>query len=93
MAAAVGGTLVPVVTYVVEDIHLTYRHVVAVHAATHRPVTALTVHEQIMAVCAHVAVNGGSIAVVGAGRVVLMVGNTQCLGNHRVLEGKVLRTA
>ena len=35
MAAAVGGTLVPVVTYVVEDIHLTYRHVVAVHAATH----------------------------------------------------------
>ena len=93
VAVAVGGAVVPVVHYVVEEVQSADGDVLAVHAATHRPVAALAVHQQVVVPRAYLSVDGGGIAVVGAVAVVLMAGDAQCLEDAAVLERDVLGAA
>ena len=50
VATTVCGASPPVVAHIIKYIHLTDGTVVAVHSATHRPVTSVTVDEQVMMV-------------------------------------------
>ena len=92
MAVSVSGTTLPVVADIVEEVQSTDGTVLAVHAATHRPVATGAVDKQIMVPRADATVNGCSIAVVSAVAVILVAGDAEGLADDAVLERDVERT-
>ena len=93
MAVAVGGASVPVVADIIKEVQTANGAVLSVHAATHRPVAAVAVDEQVVVPRTDASVDGGSITVVCAVRIVLMSGNAQCLADDAVLERHVQGSA
>ena len=86
MAVAVGSAVVPVINHIVKQIEPSNGAVLTIHAATHRPVTAFAVHQQIVVPRTDASVNGGRIAMVRTVGIVLVTGNAQSLADDTILE-------
>ena len=86
MTVTVCGSVMPVVDHIIKQVEATDGAVVAIHAATHAPVAAFAVYQQIVVPRTDTSVDGGSIAVVGAVGIVLMACNAQCLRDDIILE-------
>ena len=92
VAVAVGGTTVPVVADIIKYIHLSDGTILTIHAATHRPVTAVAVDQKVMMPRAYLAINSRSKTMVLAVLIVFMAGNAKRFRDDTILERDVLRT-
>lgn len=79
----------PIVDDVVKDIEAAAVGAVGVEAAGEAPVATLVVGEEVVVEAGDVAADARGVAVRGAGRVVLVAGDVQRLGDERALQGEV----